>query len=151
MSEDLKGRLGSWWRKITGSAEGAAAPGSAVAATGAKSGAETAPSAAEGEGGIGKAAKALFYRKWKDKAFLSEIRTLGAYMARDGVNLKNFKEVKAWLEKNEEGIKAGKFKAPLSSASPHVPYVKTGPQVGRNDPCPCGSGKKYKKCCGAAK
>ena len=24
-------------------------------------------------------------------------------------------------------------------------------QPGRNDPCPCGSGKKYKKCCGAAK
>jgi uncharacterized protein YecA (UPF0149 family) len=23
------------------------------------------------------------------------------------------------------------------------------PQPGRNDPCPCGSGKKYKKCCGA--
>lgn len=25
--------------------------------------------------------------------------------------------------------------------------VNTGPKVGRNDPCPCGSGKKYKKCC----
>ena len=25
------------------------------------------------------------------------------------------------------------------------------PKVGRNDPCPCGSGKKYKKCCGADK
>lgn len=25
------------------------------------------------------------------------------------------------------------------------------PRVGRNDPCPCGSGKKYKKCCGAGK
>ncbi len=24
-----------------------------------------------------------------------------------------------------------------------------GPKIGRNDPCPCGSGKKYKKCCGA--
>jgi SEC-C motif-containing protein len=24
-----------------------------------------------------------------------------------------------------------------------------GPRVGRNDPCPCGSGKKYKRCCGA--
>ena len=24
----------------------------------------------------------------------------------------------------------------------------TGPKVGRNDPCPCGSGKKFKKCCG---
>jgi ABC-type polar amino acid transport system ATPase subunit len=29
------------------------------------------------------------------------------------------------------------------------PVVK-GAQPGRNDPCPCGSGKKYKKCCGAA-
>jgi len=28
------------------------------------------------------------------------------------------------------------------------PVRKTG-KVGRNDPCPCGSGKKYKKCCGA--
>lgn len=28
------------------------------------------------------------------------------------------------------------------------PIVKTGPTIGRNDPCPCGSGKKYKKCCG---
>ena len=27
-------------------------------------------------------------------------------------------------------------------------YVRTERKVGRNDPCPCGSGKKYKKCCG---
>jgi len=27
--------------------------------------------------------------------------------------------------------------------------VREGPKVGRNDPCPCGSGKKYKKCHGA--
>jgi preprotein translocase subunit SecA len=26
--------------------------------------------------------------------------------------------------------------------------VKVGEKIGRNDPCPCGSGKKYKKCCG---
>jgi hypothetical protein len=26
--------------------------------------------------------------------------------------------------------------------------VRVGPKVGRNDPCPCGSGKKYKHCCG---
>ena len=26
--------------------------------------------------------------------------------------------------------------------------VRTAPKVGRNEPCPCGSGKKYKKCCG---
>ena len=28
------------------------------------------------------------------------------------------------------------------------PYVRETPKVGRNEPCPCGSGKKYKKCCG---
>ncbi|WP_419785299.1 YchJ family protein [Pseudodesulfovibrio sp.] len=28
------------------------------------------------------------------------------------------------------------------------PNVRKGPKIGRNDPCPCGSGKKYKKCCG---
>ncbi len=27
--------------------------------------------------------------------------------------------------------------------------VRSGAKIGRNDPCPCGSGKKYKKCCGA--
>jgi len=29
-----------------------------------------------------------------------------------------------------------------------TPIVRDGPKVGRNDPCSCGSGKKFKKCCG---
>ena len=29
-----------------------------------------------------------------------------------------------------------------------VPFVREGSKVGPNDPCPCGSGKKYKRCCG---
>ena len=29
------------------------------------------------------------------------------------------------------------------------PIQREAPKVGRNDPCPCGSGKKYKRCCGA--
>ena len=29
--------------------------------------------------------------------------------------------------------------------------LKSTGEVGRNDPCPCGSGKKYKKCCGREK
>ena len=32
---------------------------------------------------------------------------------------------------------------------PQEPYVRGGPKIGRNDPCPCGSGKKFKKCHGA--
>jgi len=30
------------------------------------------------------------------------------------------------------------------------PYVREQPKVGRNEPCVCGSGKKFKKCCGSA-
>jgi hypothetical protein len=29
-----------------------------------------------------------------------------------------------------------------------LPFMRSAPKVGRNDPCPCGSGKKFKKCCG---
>ncbi len=35
-----------------------------------------------------------------------------------------------------------------SSSLPQAPIPKSKQKVGRNDPCPCGSGKKYKKCCG---
>ncbi len=34
------------------------------------------------------------------------------------------------------------------SAPPSTPFVREGRKVGRNDPCPCGSGKKYKQCHG---
>lgn len=30
-----------------------------------------------------------------------------------------------------------------------IPYERETPKIGRNEPCPCGSGKKYKRCCGA--
>ena len=30
----------------------------------------------------------------------------------------------------------------------HEPVVREGCKIGRNEPCPCGSGKKYKQCCG---
>ncbi|MGA0432643.1 MAG: preprotein translocase subunit SecA [Luminiphilus sp.] len=36
-----------------------------------------------------------------------------------------------------------------SEAIPPQPITRTQPKVGRNDPCPCGSGKKYKQCHGA--
>ena len=37
----------------------------------------------------------------------------------------------------------------MAAARPE-PYERAAPKVGRNDPCPCGSGKKYKRCCGGA-
>jgi preprotein translocase subunit SecA len=51
------------------------------------------------------------------------------------------------------GPQGGPQQAELSEAPEipkvAVPVVRDAPKVGRNDPCPCGSGKKFKKCCGA--
>jgi preprotein translocase subunit SecA len=49
----------------------------------------------------------------------------------------------------------GGMPSPEPSDAPEIPQVavpvtREAPKVGRNDPCPCGSGKKFKKCCGAA-
>lgn len=38
---------------------------------------------------------------------------------------------------------------PEAQGGAGVQVTRTAPKVGRNDPCPCGSGKKYKHCCGA--
>ncbi len=58
-------------------------------------------------------------------------------------------------------IQIQKNQAPARSESPRLSFnynrgegsgpqaASKGKKVGRNDPCPCGSGKKYKKCCGA--
>jgi preprotein translocase subunit SecA len=35
------------------------------------------------------------------------------------------------------------------TGGPAKPFVRTVEKVGRNDPCSCGSGRKFKKCCGA--
>jgi hypothetical protein len=49
---------------------------------------------------------------------------------------------KAWAEADAELDSADDLGDGLDE-----PYVRAEPKVGRNDPCPCGSGKKYKKCC----
>lgn len=95
-----------------------------------------------------KGAMALFYRKWKDPAFLKQLRALAAHMQKDGVDMKDMKAVQAWLEKNKELVSSGKLQEPPQAGKAET-FVKSGPDVGRNDPCPCGSGKKYKKCCGS--
>lgn len=38
--------------------------------------------------------------------------------------------------------------SPLNSTPPTARPVRSPPRIGRNEPCTCGSGKKYKKCCG---
>jgi preprotein translocase subunit SecA len=51
-------------------------------------------------------------------------------------------------EPRPSGLPPGAGQRLPPSAEPLAPYVREAPKVGRNDPCPCGSGKKYKQCHG---
>ena len=48
--------------------------------------------------------------------------------------------------KREDGMVSRQESAQITNTN--TPVVHTEPKIGRNDPCPCGSGKKYKNCCG---
>ena len=56
------------------------------------------------------------------------------------------KITKQGLQEATEGLRKDMPKE--SKEVTHTPVVNNDPKVGRNDPCPCGSGKKYKQCCG---
>jgi len=64
----------------------------------------------------------------------------------------NHSEINAFLhaqEQMEQGNAPGHPMSPDDMGDmPKLKPVKAELKVGRNDPCPCGSGKKYKKCCG---
>lgn len=55
------------------------------------------------------------------------------------------------IERKEETKPQMVTQAPTSERLiQHGPYKRATPKIGRNDKCPCGSGKKYKNCCGRA-
>ena len=47
-----------------------------------------------------------------------------------------------------QGFPGGPEEFPEEPPLPQLPFRREAEKIGRNDPCPCGSGKKYKKCCG---
>lgn len=61
------------------------------------------------------------------------------------------------IERVENGVRHGEFDATkqesdrwaASKDGQDTMRALVGPRPGRNEPCPCGSGKKFKKCCGA--
>jgi hypothetical protein len=74
----------------------------------------------------------------------------------DGVEPGNEEQLQAFTRRYNARLPANlpppgqDAKSPPSEPSwtPPQPYTREEPKIGRNDPCPCGSGKKYKKCCG---
>jgi preprotein translocase subunit SecA len=53
-------------------------------------------------------------------------------------------------KQHEKELKELQFVGANGGSATKQPVVNGGPKTGRNDPCPCGSGKKYKKCHGSA-
>ena len=71
-----------------------------------------------------------------------------SYFTIDGeyVQSEGFKDFNAQLFQHEYDHLDGINEALINSD--YMTYKRDKPKVGRNDPCPCDSGKKYKKCCG---
>jgi hypothetical protein len=59
-------------------------------------------------------------------------------------------ELSTWHCFSRAFLEGERSRKVLGAADPFAgasPFTHAGPKVGRNDPCPCGSGKKFKKCC----
>ena len=97
----------------------------------------------------------IFLRAYAQKDPLVEFRIESADMFDEMTyNIKNETVTLLFtlnLQRNTERkqvVKESTITRSSSNTEKSKPVVKKD-KVGRNDPCPCGSGKKYKKCCGA--
>ncbi len=84
---------------------------------------------------------AFIKNKIKDPSIKEKFITLAKRMEKDGVDMNSPKQMKKWVKEHEKELKE-------EQQNGKVETVVKGDEPGRNDPCPCGSGKKYKKCCG---
>jgi hypothetical protein len=74
----------------------------------------------------------------KEMNFFMLAHNLHQLALMEGVDVTDEKEVEKFMLEKIENTDAGSGNAKKSK----------GKKIGRNEPCPCGSGKKYKKCCG---
>lgn len=83
------------------------------------------------------------------KLDFNETYQMDYYRAKSNFNSISF-DIKGWERIESEIIENEKNNHNYHESlynEDNVQYVKESKDVGRNDPCPCGSGKKYKKCC----
>lgn len=95
-------------------------------------------------------AKYLAETNWKqskgfgDKLFLGELKYAIRQIEKGEPGNEPFSKTRGHWEEHYRAFEKN-FITP--KPKPKVPEPKKSAKVGRNDPCPCGSGKKYKKCC----
>ena len=71
----------------------------------------------------------------------------------DGVDVGNQEAMERYIAEYNHRLYQMDFPDQLEARdlTPRMPIVEHAPKIGRNHPCPCGSGKKYKKCCGSVR
>ncbi len=94
---------------------------------------------------------AAFYDDDVERAFKAPEKNLWHY-TQDWLSFYDQDEIRErqerWREEDRRRRRQEqKVREKILHAGPE-PFVRETPKVGRNEPCPCGSGKKFKKCCG---
>ena len=71
----------------------------------------------------------------------------------DGLDIQDEQAMQRYIVEYNRRLMERKLSAQsdLRDLSPPIPIAEQLPKIGRNAPCPCGSGRKYKKCCGRIK
>jgi len=82
----------------------------------------------------------------KNPEIRTKIMDMAKKMIKAGVDIRSERQIKNWIKGHPEEAQAPA--QPAEAAKPE-PFRRPAPKVNRNDLCPCGSGKKYKKCCEA--
>ena len=88
------------------------------------------------------------YAAMQDKPEWERFQDPWAFYSPTQIEARQERWEKQQLEKEEFEDEWDNIKGNSNAFLPEAaPYIRSAPKVGRNDPCPCGSGKKYKKCC----
>jgi hypothetical protein len=100
-------------------------------------------------------------RRWKDAIVANGMnpkywgiaKSLMMQARADGIDTRDELAVQRYIAEYNLRLNERDFPAEFDqwNFSPTIPIVEQSPKIGRNAPCPCGSGRKYKKCCGGIK
>ncbi|MBO5702599.1 MAG: preprotein translocase subunit SecA [Clostridia bacterium] len=104
--------------------------------------------------------ESVMLQAYAQKDPLKEYKIIGSSMFADLINeirqstvreilTRKFPEVIVATPVGVKNLQMGRAGMSANNAKPLTPAQRRAEKVGPNDPCPCGSGKKYKKCCGA--
>jgi len=88
------------------------------------------------------------YKREGFAMFQDTLHRIGEHTYRALTRLRIKSEVDEQEFKHEDSTKKAKLHGTGEAQAKQSTVKREAPKVGRNDPCPCGSGKKYKKCCG---